>query len=93
MGFQSENRISIRAVGHAGRICAPEQRLRIARRFQRRVKWNTERVLEGRLKVLTHALKAPKSARLYAALEGPLFHVSADSLYAPIAPAGSITHR
>ena len=47
---------SIRAVGQAGRICAPEGRLRIARRFQRRVKWNTERVPEGRLKVLTHTL-------------------------------------
>jgi hypothetical protein len=34
--------LSIRAMGRAGRICAPEGRLRIARRFQRRVKWNTE---------------------------------------------------
>ena len=41
-----------------GRIFAPEGRLKIARRFQRRVKWHTERVPEGRLKVLTHTLPA-----------------------------------
>ena len=34
-------------------MCAPEGRLIIARRFQRRVKSNTERVPEGRLKALT----------------------------------------
>ena len=51
--------LSIRPVGRPGRICTPEGRLRIARRFQRRVKWNTERVPEGRLKVLTHPLKPP----------------------------------
>jgi hypothetical protein len=52
MGFRVcvRTALSIRAVGRPGRICAPEGRLRIARRFQRRVKWNTERVPEGRLK-------------------------------------------